>query len=309
MRKGVTQVSMEGYIDDLLKEYNVTKGTTSPAKLELFDVGESEALPEAERELFHTAVAKLLYLSMRVKPEMLVAVIFLCTRVNCATAEDAEKLRYLLRYVYHTREEVIELDGADVSQVRGMIDAAFAQHEDGRSHSGLAVMVGRACVMVKSSKQKIMTKDSTEAELVGLTDMLKHVMKCHEFMVGQGLQMKVPELHQDNTSTIIIATKGSKVWRNKYMKVREAMVKEMVNDGDVAVRHTRTEDMVADVLTKAMRGWLFKKFSRLIRGISREPTGCVEPERECKEARRLELDRLPERSTTTWPRGQKGSSG
>ena len=37
-----------------------------------------------------------------------------------------------------------------------------------------------------SSKQKIVTRDSTEAELVGLSDKLTTVLLCYEFMRGQG---------------------------------------------------------------------------------------------------------------------------
>lgn len=273
--EGQVSVSMEGYIEELLREYKVDKGSTAPAKQDLFEEGDGARLTEKEREEFHGAVAKLLYLSMRVKPEMLVAVIYLCTRVNCATVDDAKKLRTALQYVYHTREEGIVLDGKDITRVTGMIDASFAQHGDGKSHTGLAVMIGQACVMAKSSKQKIVTKDSTEAELVGLSDMLCHVMKCHEFMVGQGLPMETPELAQDNTSTISLVTKGGGRWRNKYLRVRQAMVKEMVDEGDVCVQYTPTELMTADVLTKALRGALFRLMSNKIRGTAHKPTGCV----------------------------------
>ena len=48
------------------------------------------------------------------------------------------------------------------------IDAAYGSHADGKSHSGLVLKVGNASVIVVSSKQKIVTKSSTEAELVAL---------------------------------------------------------------------------------------------------------------------------------------------
>ena len=279
MMDGKVGVTMEGYIDEILREYEIDKGSNAPAALGLFDEDDSDKLPEKERMEFHGAVAKLLYLSMRVKPEMLVAVIYLCTRVNCATATDARKLTTALQYVFHSREEGIILDGAHIGRVTGMIDASFAKHEDGKSHTGLAVMVGDACVMVKSAKQKIVTKDSTEAELVGLSDMMQHVMKCNDFMVEQGLDMGTPELMQDNQSTISLVTVGGGRWRNKYLKCRQAMMKELVDCGDVTVRYLPTGCMIADVLTKALRGALFRQMSGMIRGTAPKPTGCVEPNR------------------------------
>ncbi len=99
-------------------------------------------------------------------------------------------------------------------------------------------------------------------------------------MVAQGLAMDTPELMQDNTSTISLVVKGCGAWRNKYMKVRQAMVKELVDEGDVAVRYLPTELMVADALTKALRGALFRLMSGRLRGTASEPTGCVEQGRE-----------------------------
>jgi len=260
-------VSMEGYIDELMSEYGITKGAKTPSTENLFKIGDGEALDSNELSKFHTNVAKLLYLAMRVRPETLVAVAFLCTRVHCATTVDQKKLQRVMEYVYATgTERGIVIKGKNIDQVRGMIDAAFAQHSDGKSHSGMAVMMGDTCVMVKSSKQKLVSKDSTEAELIALSDMLKYVDKCNAFMEGQGVKMKTPMLCQDNMSTISMVTKGGGKWRSKYMKVRKESVLERVRQGDFRVEYVPTESMIADVLTKPLGGSLFARMTKMIRG-------------------------------------------
>ena len=52
------------------------------------------------------------------------------------------------------------------------VDASYGVHADGKSHTGMTISLGRGAVHVRSSKQKIVTKSSTEGELVGLTDSL-----------------------------------------------------------------------------------------------------------------------------------------
>lgn len=52
------------------------------------------------------------------------------------------------------------------------IDASFGIHGDGKSHSGYAAMIDGGSVEAKSKKQSIVTKHSTEAEMVALSDML-----------------------------------------------------------------------------------------------------------------------------------------
>jgi len=277
LRDGKAMITMEGYEDQLIEELGITRGAKTPATSDLFEPGTGALLCESKRAEFHTGVARLLYLCLRVKPEALVAVSYLCTRVWCATDTDVRKLNRVLQYVYETRGEGVVLDGAVVDAVTGHIDASFACHDDAKSQSGAAIMLGSACVMVKSGKQKIVTKDSTEAELVALSDSMGMVMKCHEFMESQGIAMKTPVLAQDNKSTITLVTKGGGQWRNKYLKVRQALVKERVDAGEATVVYTPTGMMIGDCLTKGLLGELFRHMRRLItgQGQPRGPTGCV----------------------------------
>jgi hypothetical protein len=54
------------------------------------------------------------------------------------------------------------------------VDASHAVHnKDGRSHTGVYVTLGEGSVFVRSTiKQKLTTKNSTEAELFALSDAL-----------------------------------------------------------------------------------------------------------------------------------------
>ena len=131
-------------------------------------------------------------------------------------------------------------------------------------------MLGSAVIMVKSAKQKLVSKDSTEAELIALSDMMKHVDKCNAFMIAQGAKMKTPVLCQDNTSTITLVKKGGGVWHSKYMRVRQESVKERLEMEDFVVEYTPTGEMVADILTKPLHGNLFKVMRRWVRGLERE---------------------------------------
>ena len=53
-----------------------------------------------------------------------------------------------------------------------------------------------------SPKQKLNTKGSTEAELVGVDDALPQVLWTLYFVKGQGYKVEKNELHQDNLSSM-----------------------------------------------------------------------------------------------------------
>jgi hypothetical protein len=267
IEKGRIVVSMAAYLKGMLEELGVKGSVTTPATAGLFQISKvCKALSAKEAKQFHTTVAKLLYLSKRARVDILLAIAFLTTRVKAPATDDQAKLQRVLKYLNGTAEQVMVLQPTADMQIGGYIDASFGCHGDGKSHTGLVVTLGGCTVLCMSSKQKLVTRDSTEAELVGLSDKLMCVVQCHDFVCAQGITCAVPEIYQDNTSTITLVTKGGGQYRTKYMRVRQAFVHERSAGGEVSVVYTPTGRMLADVLTKPLQGTVFRFLSRRITG-------------------------------------------
>jgi hypothetical protein len=264
--QGRIELSMKAYVDALIDEYGIVGSAASPAKASLFEIDKgSKLLSETDRKVFHTQVAKLLYLGKRIRVDIMLAVAFLTTRVNVATEEDREKLLRVLKYLNINRDLTLTIKPCDDLGVKGYVDASFCTHEsDGKGHTGLIVCVGGVPVLWQSSKQKIVTKDSTESELVGVSDKHLLITQCADFMADQGYGTGSAKVMQDNTSTITLITKGGGKYRNKYLRVRQASVKDQVDSGDLAVEYVPTGRMLADVLSKPLQGTLFRSLVRCI---------------------------------------------
>ena len=254
-----TQVSQLAYVMELITKHQITGVAASPATGSLFeDDGTHELLSDKDKALFHTQVAQLLYLASRTRPDILLAVSYLTTRVRVPNVLDQKKLLRVFKYINGTKDQVLVLGGSSYLVIRAHIDAAFGLHGDARSHSGLIIKLGGSTILCKSSKQKIMSKDSTEAELVALSDMIVQVLKAQEFMQSQGYGKKPPVVYQDNMSTISLVTTNGGKFRTKHMRVRREVVKEYVTNGDVHVVHRPTGQMLADSLTKPLQGTLLR---------------------------------------------------
>ena len=164
---------MQGFVDEFVTEHPGDKVVTSPANKDLFHSQEEDILcDEPERKAFHTTVAKLLYLGKRIRPDILLAVSFLCTRVTKATDRDLMKLKRLVNYVACTQDMTLTLKVEYPLRLFCFVDASYGEHVDAKSHTGAVVTMGAGVFYAKSSKQKIVTKSSTEAELVAITDSL-----------------------------------------------------------------------------------------------------------------------------------------
>merc|ERR1712078_675722 len=103
---------------------------------------------------------------------------------------------------------------------------------DYRSHTGATLTLGKGALISSSMKQKINTKSSTEAELVGVDDSLNMVMWSKLFMEYQMKDHKEGErtkllgrttiIQQDNTSAIKMERFGkrSSTKRTRHLSIR-----------------------------------------------------------------------------------------
>jgi hypothetical protein len=107
-RKGVVKVSMAKMVKTIIKEWGsglkpIDSSAKTPAVNSLFEISQSsQVLDSVKREKFHSNVAKLLYLAKRGRPDILLAVNFLTTRVSCSTADDWQKLDRVMKYLHGT---------------------------------------------------------------------------------------------------------------------------------------------------------------------------------------------------------------
>jgi len=182
---------------------------TTPAQKDIFEVDTSSPrLAPARSDLFHTVVAKLLYISKRGRPDIQLAVAFLCTRVSMSTQQDWLKLKRVLRYLNHTVDEFMVIGADSLSVIHTWADAAYGVHSDMKSHTGGTLSLGRGTIMCKSTKQKLNTKSSTEAELVGATDYLPNTIWARMFLDAQGYHIIENVFFQDNQSAMKLEKNG-----------------------------------------------------------------------------------------------------
>ncbi len=181
-------VTMIAYIEDMLRGLGGESTSVTPASEHLFELRESPPLAKDKANLFHTWTAKLLYLSKRTRPDILTAISFLTTRVKEPTEDDWTKLERVMKYLNGSKDLGVTLDASSDKplELQAWVDASFATHEDAKGHTGLIIALGNGPIFASSTKQKLVSKSSTESELIGISDSLSQVIWSREFMVGQG---------------------------------------------------------------------------------------------------------------------------
>ena len=270
-KPGEVTLSMQGYINGLFKKYTISKLYESPASDDLYTVSEkSPELTKEKREMFHSIVMTLHYLAKRVRTDVLTAISWCASRVLKPTEEDERKLDRILGYLKATAERITTLRIGDKLQLRAYVDASYAVYQDAKSVSGIVLMLGDAVIYVKSSKQKIVTRSSTESELVAISDSLSQVLWTREYIIAAGFQIGPVVLYQDNQSTIFLANKGrSTSERTRHIKIRYFFIHHYISTNEIVLEYMPTIFMVADIMTKPLHGALFKKLRDALAGYKR----------------------------------------
>ena len=82
------------FTDELIGKSGVSEVTSSPALETLFVIREEADKLDTERaEYFHSVVAMCQYLAKRVRPDTLLPIVFLSSRVSAPDVDDSHKYR------------------------------------------------------------------------------------------------------------------------------------------------------------------------------------------------------------------------
>ena len=238
----------------------------------LFDVsGPAEELTPVQQQKFKSIVPKLIWITKRGRPDIELAVSFLCTRVSKCNGSDWKKLRRVLRYLYGTINDVRILSMENMDTIFTsftFVDVAYAVHHDMRSHTGGGLSLGRGLIHAKSSKQKLNTKSSTESDVVGASDYLLYLIWMQNFMAAQGFEFKRNIFYQDNQSAMRLERNGRQSCgqKSRHIDIRYFFIKDRIKSGNVDLQYCPTEVMLADFFTKPLQGKQFKLLRSAVMG-------------------------------------------
>jgi hypothetical protein len=170
--------------------------------------------------------------------------------------------------------------GADsLTSFMTWVDASFAAHSDMRSHTGGVISFGHGGLICKSTKQKINTKSSTEAEVIGASYYIAHTLYVKLFMEAQGYPIEQAVFYQDNESAIKMERNGqaSCGQRSRHIDIRYFFITDHSQRQNISITHCPTGEMLADFLTKPLSGTLFRKFLSFLATNTSVPSVLLSP--------------------------------
>ena len=243
---------------------------SSPAAGNLFEINiDSPLVSDNTKEAFHSIVYKILWGATRSRPELGVAASVLAQRVSAPTQQDVHKLGRLVGYINGTKHLGLNIGGNNLNQLFMEIfsDASHGVYPSGQGHGGTLLTFGTGAAFTRQGKEKTNAKSSTESELMEQTNGATIASSTIQLCESMDIDVRRAIINQDNQAAIQLASVGrSTSFKTSHIRTRYYFIKMFLDNGDMQIRYTPTDQMWADILTKPLQGEKFAFMRDVILG-------------------------------------------
>ncbi|KAH9657753.1 retrovirus-related pol polyprotein from transposon RE1 [Citrus sinensis] len=242
--KGGIFLSQRKYALDLLHETGMTtcQPIDTPIEEGLKFCITSDQVP-VDKGRYQRLIGRLMYLSH--------------TRPDLAYA-----LSVVSQFMHNPGEQHMKAVMRILSNIEVYTDADWAGSvSDRRSTSGYFTFVGGNLVTWRSKKQHVVARSSAEAEYRGMALGICEGLWISFILNDLGYPSQQPiQLYCDNKAARDIAHNPVQHDRTKHVEVDRFFIKEKLDEKILELPKIRSEDQLADILTKAISSRAFTKF-------------------------------------------------
>lgn len=214
-------------------------------------------------------VGSLMYLAIATRPDISYAIGNVSRYMENPTVAHEKALKRILKYIAGTKSHGILFKHNGNHQLCGYSDADYAGDVDTRkSTSGYIFRFNDSTISWRSSLQKCVSISTTESEYVSASEAVKELVwlkRLYEELLPN--QRDETLFYMDNMSAIRLVKNPEFHRRTKHIDVRYHFIREKFNDDLFKLEHISTDEMIADIFTKALPKIRFE-YLRTLMGIS-----------------------------------------
>lgn len=146
--------------------------------------------------------------------------------------------------------------GDEHHDLLGYSDADGATQEHRHAISGYAFLIDGGAVSWSSRKQELITLSTAEAEYVAATHAAKEALWLRRLLFELIPSLEAPTvLFCDNQAALRLIQNDNFHARTRHIDKRYHFIREVAQNGTLQLTYCPTDDMVADILTKALPQW------------------------------------------------------
>lgn len=214
---------------------------------------------------FKQIIGSLMYLTAT-RPDLMYSISLISRYMEHPTEQHLLAAKRILRYLKGTIDFGVFYKKGEGSELMGFTDSDCAGDvDDRRSTYGHVFMLSSGDVTWLSKKQQIVTLSTTEAEFIAAASCACQAVWLKRILENLNWSQQMPiVVYCDNSSAIKLSKNPVLHGRSKHIDVRFHFLRELIKEGIIELVHCRSEDQVADILTKPLKLTTFVKLRGLL---------------------------------------------
>lgn len=201
---------------------------------------------------YRQLIGSLMYAMTGTRPDIANALGEVAKYCDNYTKEHWAAAKRILKYLKSTSSLGIKYCGDSRKNLQGYADANWATDVDTRrSTTGYVFTLNTGAVSWKSRRQPTVAASTTEAEYMALFDATREAIWLRRLLKDMKmLKNKVITIYQDNQGCIALAKNPVSQQRTKHIDIKFHFVREQVKMKTIELTYMKTDEMLADGLTK-----------------------------------------------------------
>ena len=175
-------------------------------------------------------------------------------------------MKRIFRYLRGTCEYGLLYNQLGNESIIGYSDADWAGDiGDRKSTSGYVFTFGGAAVSWKAKKQACVALSTCEAEYMALANAAQEAVWIRRLLNEFKNDTNKPiKMYEDNQSTIHMSHNPRFHGRAKHIDIKYHYIREQISNKNIVLEYCKSEDMIADILTKGLGKLKFEKLRNML---------------------------------------------
>jgi hypothetical protein len=262
-------INQRKYLEGVIKKFDMEncKSVSTPLELgrKYEELGKEDE--QFDTRKYQRAIGCLTYAATISRPDLSIAVSILSKFMSNPGVEHWKGVKRVLRYVKGTLDYGLLYSANNSSTtLTGYTDADWAGDlSTHRSTTGYVFQIQGSTTSWCSKRQGCVARSTTEAEYIALSTASQEAIWLRRLLESVLKKQDKPTvLYEDNQGTIEL-TKNPKFHnRTKHIDIAYHYAREQVEKKNISVEYCRTENMLADVMTKGLSKVQFEKFRDML---------------------------------------------